>query len=212
GRSGDWLVASGDALSPSGIAGFFRLGATGIRSAEPFHQSAPGMTVSEGAVALRLSSHQGADGPALLGTGISSDAGHPTHPDPSGVWLEQAISDALRAARTDPADVAGVIAHGTGTTANDSIEAGVIGRIFGEAIPVTSIKGALGHIMGAAGLLNLAVACEAWATGVLPPTLGNGPTWPGANVAPAERNLRRRRPLLALASGFGGNNVAALIG
>jgi 3-oxoacyl-(acyl-carrier-protein) synthase len=146
---------------------------------------------------------------------MSCDAGHPTDPDPSGVWLERAIRDALARANLAPPGIAGVVAHGTGTRKNDSVEAEVYRRVFDDMVPpVTSVKGTLGHIMGAAGLLNIAVAVEAVRDGRLPPTAGKGDPIAGLDIVfdAGGRNLPKKGPVLTVACGFGGNNVALIVG
>ena len=210
-RSGAWLAVAGDALSDIGIAGFARSGATGRGLPEPLREGSPGMLVSEGAVALGLATMPREDMPSILGMGISSDAGHPTHPDPTGQYVETALRQALSRAGLASGAVAAVVAHGTGTTANDQSETEVIARVFGRCA-ATSAKGATGHIMGAAGLLNVAIATEIWRTGLVPPTLGRGEARAGLRVSSEIQTVEKRRPVVVLASGFGGNNVAAVIG
>src|SRR5439155_24956710 len=97
----------------------------------------------------------------LLGHGSASDASHVAAPDPEGRGLAAAIRAALSAADVGGGDIDFVSAHGTGTLLNDRIETAVLRRTLGrraEAIPVNSIKGALGHTMGAAAAL-VAIMC-----------------------------------------------------
>lgn len=207
------LVVAGDALSATGVAGFLGAGASGGEGCAPLRQGSAGMRVGEGAVALALGRAGAAQRAAILGMAATCDAGHPTHPDPSGVWLEQAIRDALGQAGVLAHEVSAVIAHGTGTRANDTAETLALTRVFGEAVtPIASVKGALGHIMGAAGLLNVAVAAEVCRSGRLPPTLGVGQAYSELPVCGEASTVPPRRPVLALASGFGGNNVAVVVG
>jgi len=209
---GDWLVVGGDALSASGIAGFYRAGATGSGLPTPLREGSGGMLVSEGAVALHLTTTAVSPTPAILAMAMSCDAGHPTHPDPSGHYLEDAIRTALDRARLRPADVLVVVAHGTGTDANDSVEADVLSRIWaGHPLVVTSPKGNIGHVMGAAGLVNVAIAASIWETGTVPAVPGNGRGRNGLHVPESVTRIPAHRPVLVVASGFGGNNVAAVI-
>lgn len=207
------VVVAGDALSRIGVAGFLNAGATGIELSSPLRQSSAGMRVGEGAVALSLASERASEKPRIIGMAATCDAGHPTHPDASGAWLEKAIRDAIEIAGLAPSDVEAVVAHGTGTRANDTVETEVLTRVFGpQKVPVVSVKGAVGHIMGAAGLLNVAVAAEAWRSGLLPPTLGDGLAWPSVQLTTHGQRIEARKPILATASGFGGNNVAVVVG
>ena len=153
---------------------------------------------------MRLTSFPSADGIAILGIGMSCDGYHPTDPCPTGEHLERAICMALSDAKLAPNDVVTVVGHGTGTAKGDRIESEVLQRIWGNALPtVTSVKGHVGHLMGAAGLFNLAVGFEACRTGFVPKTRGE---------VPKTVSCEKGRPTLCLASGFGGNNVALLIG
>ena len=210
-RSGAWLAIAGDALSDIGVAGFARSGATGHGLPEPLREGSPGMLVSEGAVAVGLITAPIRDSPSILAMAVSSDAGHPTHPDPTGRHVERALREALKEAGLAPEDVGAVVAHGTGTSANDDPEAGVIARVLGPRV-VTSAKTSTGHIMGAAGLLNVAIGTEIWRTGLVPPTPGDGAPRAGLLVSNEVQSIARRRPVVVLASGFGGNNVAAVLG
>jgi 3-oxoacyl-[acyl-carrier-protein] synthase II len=112
-------------------------------------------------------------------------------------------------------DIAAIISHGTGTPKNDLVEGAVYERIWPEGrIPITSIKGALGHTMGASGLLNVLVAVEASKTGLIPPTLGgDGYVIHGLDLVQGmPRQIKSSSLGLAVASGFGGNNCACVIG
>ncbi|WP_159441670.1 beta-ketoacyl synthase N-terminal-like domain-containing protein [Roseivivax lentus] len=213
---GPRIVAAADALAQMGIAGFRRAGAIGADGCRPFSDDRDGLLIGEGAVAIRLDT-EGENGlPRILGLGVACDAGHPTAPDAEGRGLEAAIRDALARADVTAEDVGGLVLHGTGTVANDATEAKVCARIWPKgAPPATSIKGHVGHCMGAAGLLNLAVAAEAWRRRSLPPT------WPanvpgdvaGLDVVRGQaRTLPRHHPVLATALGFGGANAAVLVG
>jgi len=212
-QEGSWLIAASDALSAIGVAGFYATGSTGHGLPCPLRAGSGGMLVSEGAVAMALSSDVDDQFPAILGIGVSCDADHPTHPDPSGTWLEAAIADALKGADCSPNEIAAVVAHGTGTRANDTVESAVLARVFQSARPVvTSLKGTVGHVMSAAGLLNAAAACEMWRTGLVPPCAGDGEALARIDLAGFGRTIAVRSKILILASGFGGNNVAAVIG
>jgi 3-oxoacyl-[acyl-carrier-protein] synthase II len=209
------IVVGADALSTIGAAGFWRCRATTAGKCAPFQESRDGLLIGEGAVAIRLKRSHDSNDVFLLGFGTSCDAGHPTDPDPSGAWLEQAIRDALSCACVVPHAVAAVVAHGTGTRKNDSVEAAVYRRVFAGCMPpITSVKGTIGHLMGASGLLNVAVAVEVVRSGRLPPTAGKGTPIDGLDLVfdAGGRALSKAGPVLTIACGFGGNNVAAIVG
>lgn len=170
------------------------------------------MLVSEGAIAVGLGNCEALDHPAVLGIGLTSDADHATHPDPTGRYVELAIREALRVANVAPEDVVAVVAHGTGTAANDEPETDMIARVFGRRPVITSAKGTIGHVMGAAGLLNVAIGAEVWRSGLVPPTMGDSPARAGLRVSDEVVAVKKRCPVAILASGFGGNNVVVVLG
>src|SRR5207247_999378 len=111
----------------------------------------------------------------LLGHASSSDGSHGAAPDPQGRGLEHAVRGALAAAGVGGDAVDFVSAHGTGTPLNDRIETAVLRRALGAragAVPVNSIKGALGHTMGAAATLEAIMCLLASRDGVVPGTAG----------------------------------------
>jgi len=129
--------------------------------------------------------------------------------------MERAFRSALAAADLHPEDIVAIIAHGSGTKLNDESEVKALRRIYPtKTPPTTSIKGALGHVMGAAGLLNLAVATETVRSGHAPPTS------PDSQAQAMEldlvlggvRSVPSGRPVAACCAGFGGNNVVAIVG
>jgi 3-oxoacyl-[acyl-carrier-protein] synthase II len=213
---GDLIVLAADALSGVGIIGFRRISAiSGLRS-RPFHLTRDGLLIGEGAVALRLSVGEPEPGAIqILGLGLSCDAGHPTDPAPDGRWLGRALDDALRRAELVPSEIQAIVCHGTGTLKNDAVEAAVIAERWSRrSVPITSVKGTLGHTMGAAGLFNVLVAAEACRTGRLPPTFTDGSeTIDQVDVVcGGPRDIELGGPVLVLASGFGGNNSACIVG
>jgi 3-oxoacyl-(acyl-carrier-protein) synthase len=212
----DAIVIGADALSAIGVMGFSRVGATTKDGCRPFSAMRDGILIGEGAAAIRLR-HPSNDPEAvkLLGFGMSCDGCHPTDPDSSGLWLEKAIRDAVRRSGCNMGDIAAIICHGTGTAKSDLVEAAVYERIWpGGGVPVTSIKGALGHSMGVAGLLNVLVAVEVTRTGTVPPTVGSDSEAIGGLdlVQVTPRHIKPSSPILAVASGFGGNNCACVVG
>jgi 3-oxoacyl-(acyl-carrier-protein) synthase len=112
-----------------------------------------------------------------------------------------------------PADVGHVNAHGTGTAKNDTIEARAIEAVFGAHVPVVSTKGATGHTLGAAGAIEAAFAILALEEQWIPPSLGATPRDPEVTLTVNEvRRPLRCRAILSNSFGFGGSNVAVLLG
>jgi 3-oxoacyl-(acyl-carrier-protein) synthase len=208
-------VIAADAFSVIGASGFAAVSACSSSIPKPLTVEADGMAVSEGAAGLILELALPLAGDVVVGGwGLSCDASHPVRPDLSGQYVATAVRQALCRAKLCAADVDAVIAHGTGTAANDSAEASAIRTLWpAHAPPATSLKGLIGHTMGASGLFNLLAAREVSRTGLLPPASRAGATpLPGLDVVLGEpRHLSRHDVVLALSSGFGGMNAAVLL-
>lgn len=205
-------AVAADALSALGVVGFARVGAaTQEEMARPFLIDRSGLVIGEGAAALRLDKE--GDAPAILSVGLSCDAGHPTDPNPDGAYLASAIRDAIAAAGLSPWDITGIVGHGTATRKNDEAEVAAFRSIWRDGIPpVTSIKRGVGHAMGVAGLLNVMAAAEALKQGMLPPAVATGEVMaPIDLIRGSPRPISRDGALIALASGFGGNNAAIVV-
>ncbi len=155
----DMAVAGGaDELSRIALNGFNSLQLTSSEPAMPFDVNRNGLNLGEGAGVLvledkdRVNIRNVSPVAFVLGYGASSDAWHPTAPEPEGRGLQSALKDALREAHLTPSCISVINAHGTGTRANDAAEARAISAVFKDVRPpVYSIKGLLGHTLGAAG-------------------------------------------------------------
>jgi len=185
-RSGqaDVVVAGGaDDLSEVVFALFTSLRALAPDYVRPFDAERQGLMVSEGAAALVVESAASARDRGvriyaeLAGHASAADAHHITAPHPNGAGIVAATRRALRCAELEPEEVDYVSAHGTGTLANDPVEAGAMRLIFKEGPEgpaISSIKGALGHSQGAASALEAICCVVAIRDRVVPgsPTLG----------------------------------------
>jgi 3-oxoacyl-[acyl-carrier-protein] synthase II len=149
----------------------------------------------------------------VAGWGVSNDATHITAPARDGCGLIRAIDNALRLSQLDSDQIAAVSAHGTGTVYNDAMELTAFRHIFGNRpLPVYSVKGAIGHTLGAAGGIEVALAARALSEGVVPPTVGLLQAEPEAEslVSPRARDIAGDY-LLTTNSGFGGINAAIIL-
>ena len=158
--------------------GFVRLGAMSPDLCQPFDANRKGLILGEGSTMLILESEErvvrrGATPLAEVGGyGLACDAHHITRPHPEGEGSLKAMRHALESSRIDADEVDHINAHGTGTSANDSVEAKVIKAMFGDRdLPVTSIKSMIGHCMGASSAMEAAACIMSIQTGVLPPTI-----------------------------------------
>ncbi len=197
------------ATSPSGVS-------------RPFDARRDGFVMGEGAAVLVLESEEAARERGaevlgyLTGYGATADAHHLTAPDPSGGGASRAIELALADAEIEPDGVDWVNAHGTSTKLNDASETKALKSALGERanqIPVSSLKSAIGHTLGAAGAVEAAATVLALRRGVAPPTVG----WEerdescDLDYVPGDaRTLESSEgPLRAISNsfGFGGHNA-----
>ncbi|MDQ3410690.1 MAG: beta-ketoacyl-[acyl-carrier-protein] synthase family protein [Chloroflexota bacterium] len=150
------------------------------KGSRPFDASRAGFVLGEGTGVLILESLEHALArnariyAEILGFGTSNDAFHPIAPHPEGEGAVRAIQTALDNAGVDPGRIDHVNAHAASTPAGDAAEAAAITRVLGDraaSVPVTSVKGAIGHCMGAAGAIETVAAVLTIAEGQIPPTL-----------------------------------------
>jgi len=148
----------------------------------------------------------------IAGFGAATDLDHFVAPDPEGRPVASAVGRAIERAGATPADVGYVATHGSGTRAGDASEAAGLRRVFGDNGTVaSSVKPATGHLVGAAGALNVAVAALALARGVVPPTLNLenlDPDCAGLDWVPKEGREAQPGLAVAVARGLEGQNVA----
>ncbi|NYI04916.1 beta-ketoacyl-[acyl-carrier-protein] synthase family protein [Allostreptomyces psammosilenae] len=224
-RSGacDIVIAGGTeaVLVPTIIGGFARMGALSKRVEDPARASRPfdvdrdGFVAGEGAGVLVLerasdARARGARTRALLaGFGASSDAHHPTSPEPEGRGAERAMRAALAAADIAPHEVAHVNAHGTSTPLNDAAESAMVRRVIGEGAAVTSVKGVLGHTLGAAGAIEAVCSVLAVERGEVPPTANLESQDPAVQLDVVTKQPREMKVPVAVSNsfGFGGQNA-----
>ncbi len=189
GRADVVICGASELLQKIQFAGFVRLGAVAPERCQPFDKNRRGLIIGEGAGVLVLESEAHAvrrDATALAevgGSGLACDAHHITRPHPEGMGSLNAMREAIARSGVTPDEIDFVNAHGTGTMANDKVESHVIREVFGDRrIPVSSMKGMLGHCMGAASALE-AVACVLTVqTGIYPPTVSYETPDPECNV------------------------------
>ncbi len=226
----DVALAGGaeESVNPICIAGFANLGALSeeedpTAASRPFDVRRSGFVAGEGAGAVVLESleHALARGAKpiaeITGFGSTGDAYHMTAPEPSGEGILRAMRQALSEGGFAPEDVGHVNAHGTATPANDATESHALlalaGEEAGKKIPVTSVKGATGHTLGAAGAIEAIVTALSVATDCVPPTTGFEQADPDCPVNVVREAIEGYPQKVALSNslGFGGHNAVLAI-
>jgi 3-oxoacyl-[acyl-carrier-protein] synthase II len=220
----DVVVAGGtDAMvTPLCVAGFHQLGALSRAedpavASRPFDAERDGFVIGEGAGVLVLERQADALARAapvhalLVGHGATTDAYDPVAPHPAARGLGEATARALAAAGAGAAEVDHVNTHGTSTPTGDRAEAGLLRRLFERSGPsVTSVKGVLGHTMGAAGAIEAVLTVLTVEHGLVPPTAGLRRPAPEAAGLDLVTGTARRGPVrlaLSNSAGFGGHNA-----
>jgi len=226
----DAMVCGGAeaAITPMGVGGFAAMRALSTRNEDPEHASRPfdadrdGFVIGEGAGVLVLEElgHALARGAKIYaemaGYGMSSDAFHITQPSENGDGAVRVMTNAIKDAGVEPQDIDYINAHGTSTFYNDKLETMAIKRVFGDsayAIPVSSTKSMMGHLLGAAGGVEAGIIALALRDQIVPPTANYEKPDPECDLDYVP-NVSRRRPMryaLSNSFGFGGTNAAVLM-
>jgi 3-oxoacyl-[acyl-carrier-protein] synthase II len=216
------IVGGTDGLTRMTVSGFLGLQAMSPTPCRPFDRRRQGMSLGEGAAFLVLEAEEparrrGADLLAeLAGAASSCDAAHLTAPRPDGRGAAQALAGALRDAGVRPEEVDYVNAHGTATLQNDLAEAKALARVFGEAsarVPVSSTKGLIGHLLGAAGAVEALIGVLAIQDGFVPPNFNGTERDPecAIQIVPAGGREQPVRVVVSNSYGFGGNNCTVVL-
>lgn len=215
------LVGGVDPLCVFSFAGFNSLKALDPDPCKPYSTSS-GINLGEGGAFVLLEDYEHAKSrnatiyAEILGYGLSADAYHPTAPDLGGGGPSRAMNMALAQAGIDKDAVSYVNGHGTGTTANDKAERAAFKTVFQEKIsdiPLSSIKGAIGHCLGAAGAEECVISIMALNNGLIPPTVNfQGNQESPINLVPNQAQRQECDVILSNSFAFGGNNCCLAIG
>lgn len=219
GRHSSVLVCGADIVSRFVFMGFSALRALSPSVCRPFDEKRDGLCLGDGSAAVLLASadfaaEHGYDRMAeIAGWGISNDANHITGPARDGCGLIQAVQTALDKAKLTHDSIEAFCAHGTGTVFNDAMELTGIETLFGDRrFPVFSVKGAIGHTLGAAGAIEATICARALRERRVPAT--------SALQCPEDRAKGRvvnssqsfsGNNILTTNSGFGGINAAIVL-
>lgn len=213
-------------ITPLGIASFQSLTALSTssdpkRASIPFDKERNGFVMGEGAgmVVMETLEHALSRGANILaevvGYGATGDAYHITSPDPEGAGAARAMADAISEAGITPDEVGYINAHGTSTEYNDKFETLAIKKVFGEdtKVPVSSTKSMTGHLLGAAGAIEVIATAKALEEGFIPPTIGYEVADEACDLDYVPNTGRNVEIEYALSNslGFGGHNGTILL-
>ncbi|MBD1928974.1 beta-ketoacyl-ACP synthase [Trichocoleus sp. FACHB-90] len=204
-------------ITPLTLAGFKQMGALAQSGAYPFDRHREGLVLGEGAAVLVLESADLAKRRSariygqVLEFGLTADAYHANAPEPGGKSAIAAIKQCLERSHLSPSDIDYIHAHGTATQLNDQNEAQLIKKLFPQAVPVSSTKGATGHTLGASGALGAAFSLMALQHQILPPCVGLKEAEFDLNLVTVSRPAEIRR-VLCFSFGFGGQNAVVALG
>ncbi|HUF87989.1 MAG TPA: beta-ketoacyl synthase N-terminal-like domain-containing protein, partial [Thermohalobaculum sp.] len=167
----DAVLAGGvDSLCMTSLCGFDALELVARAPCRPCDTGRDGLSVGEGAGFVLI--ERGGDGPRLAGFGETSDAVSMSTPPPDGAGAAAAMRRALARAGLAPEAIGLVKLHGTATPANDAAECAAVAEIFGQTVPAASLKGMIGHTLGAAGAVEAVMCLDAMEAGILPANVG----------------------------------------
>jgi 3-oxoacyl-[acyl-carrier-protein] synthase II len=216
-------------IVPVGIAGFCAMRALSTRNDEPERASRPfdkdrdGFVMGEGAGVIILEEYEHAKKRGakiyceLAGYGLTADAYHMSAPLPGGEGAARCMAMAMNHAKVNPEDVDYINAHGTSTPVGDICETKAVKHAFGSharnGLLVSSTKSMTGHLLGAAGAIEMAASVLAMRDGVVPPTINLDNPDPECDLDYVPHRAREKTVKVAISNsfGFGGHNSSVLI-
>ncbi|MGA1539042.1 MAG: beta-ketoacyl-ACP synthase II [Chthoniobacterales bacterium] len=216
-------------IVPVGIAGFCAMRALSTRNDEPERASRPfdkdrdGFVMGEGAGVIILEEYEHAKKRGakiyceLAGYGLTADAYHMSAPLPGGEGAARCMAMAMNHAKVNPEEVDYINAHGTSTPVGDICETKAVKHAFGEhtrnGLLVSSTKSMTGHLLGAAGAVEMAASVLAMRDGIVPPTINLDNPDPECDLDYVPHRAREKKVKVAISNsfGFGGHNSSVLI-
>jgi 3-oxoacyl-[acyl-carrier-protein] synthase II len=225
----DIMIAGGaeSTITPTSLAGFCSAQALSVRndapekSSRPFDKDRDGFVMGEGSAIVVLESLESALArkariyAEIVGVGMTCDAYHVTAPLPDGRGARMAMLNALKDAGAQPSDIGYINSHGTATILGDVAETKAIKAVFGEnagKIPINSTKSMVGHLLGAAGAIELIASIKSLQTGMLHPTINLDNPDPECDLDYVPNSARSHKfdMFVSNSFGFGGHNVSLI--
>lgn len=226
----DFIIMGGAeaGIYPGVIAAFCATRALSQRNHEPEKASRPfnldrdGFVLGEGAGMLVLEEYEHAKKRGahiyaeILGHGMTCDAYHMTSPEPNGIQAVRAMQIAMKNAKVTPDEIDYINAHGTSTPLNDKTETMIIKKVFGKRayqIPISATKSMIGHLIGAAGSVELIAALLAMEYDIIPPTINYEIPDPECDLdyVPNKARPAKIRTVMKNSFGFGGKNSILIV-
>ncbi|OGW84949.1 MAG: beta-ketoacyl-[acyl-carrier-protein] synthase II [Omnitrophica bacterium RIFCSPLOWO2_01_FULL_45_10] len=226
----DVMICGGTeaAITPMGFGGFCALKGLSTaynddpkRASRPFDKNRDGFVMGEGSGVVvleemnRALKRNAAIYCEVIGYGMSADAYHMTAPDPEGDGAVRCMTSAIEGARIRPKDVDYINAHGTSTIYNDKIETLAIKKVFGahaKKLAISSTKSVTGHLLGAAGGVEMVISALVIKEGIIPPTINYEVPDPDCDLdyVPNKSRAQKVDVVMSNAFGFGGHNATLI--
>ncbi|MDJ1472189.1 beta-ketoacyl synthase N-terminal-like domain-containing protein [Xanthocytophaga flava] len=206
------IVTGGDLFSFFVLAGFYSLQAISPFPCTPFDKKRAGISLGEGCGTIILTLEPNPTSIQIKAVASSNDANHISGPSRTGDGLALAIQSVLQTTGKDPEDIQFINAHGTGTIYNDEMESLAFQRCGLAQVPVNSLKGYIGHTLGAAGIIETILTARSLQHNQLLTSAGFHET--GTSVplpVITENHTGNYTCALKTASGFGGGNAVLLL-
>ncbi|MGA1790931.1 MAG: beta-ketoacyl-ACP synthase II [bacterium] len=226
----DAMIAGGaeSVITPLAVAGFCAMNALSTRNdapskaSRPFEKNRDGFIMGEGAGVVIIEERESALSRGariyaeILGYGASSDAYHMSAPDPDALGASVCMKRAIEDAGISVEEIDYINAHGTSTLLNDRMETTAIKRVFGDHasdLLISSNKSMIGHLLGAAGGVEVVASCLTIRHGIIPPTINYEEADPDCDLyyCPNKAKVKKIRRVLKNSFGFGGTNASLVL-
>lgn len=206
------LVGGVDSRCRFAQNGFYALNALSKERTLPFSENRSGINLGEAAAIFIMK--QSKKGICIEGIGETSDGYDLTHPEPTGIGAIKAMEQALRSAKLPKQKIDFINLHGTGTIANDAMEANAVNSLFGSNLLCSSTKSLTGHTLGASGAVELALSWLMLKYQFIIPHVYDGnmdPKIPKIKLASGSEK-KKIHHILSNSFAFGGSNVSIVVG
>jgi len=208
------VVAGGDIISKFVVSGFMSFLSLSSEPCRPFDKNRDGLSLGEAAASIVLSKNNNSSGSSLkfMGGATANDANHISGPSRTAEGSYIAIAKAMHEAGIHADEIDHISAHGTATPYNDEMESIAMERHGLEKVEVNSLKGSIGHTLGAAGVIETAILMEEMKHNLMLKSAGFDESGVSRNINVLKSNIKKElKNCLKMASGFGGSNAALIV-